>query len=80
MVEKLWLPLVETAAVSVKEDDMFETLALLATTWWPYIGALNVICAIIGYLLAGAVGLLLGLLLGPIGLLISLFLRRPATV
>jgi hypothetical protein len=59
---------------------MFETLALLATTWWPYIGALNVICAIIGYLLSGVLGLLLGLLLGPIGLLIALVVRRPATI
>jgi hypothetical protein len=42
---------------------------------------MDIVCAIIGYLIAGGLGLVLGLLLGPIGLLISLFVRRPpATV
>ncbi len=53
-------------------------LLLASYGYWPYIGGLNIICAIVGYLISGALGLVLGLLLGPIGLLIAVLLRRPA--
>lgn len=46
--------------------------------YWPWIGGMNIICAIVGYLIAGLLGLLLGLILGPIGLLIAVLIRRPA--
>jgi hypothetical protein len=39
---------------------------------------MNIICAIVGYLISGVLGLLLGLLLGPIGLLIAVLLGRRA--
>jgi hypothetical protein len=57
-------------------------LALLQASYgyWPWVGGFNLICAIVGYLIAGGLGLVLGLLLGPIGLLIAVLLRRPATV
>jgi hypothetical protein len=56
-------------------------LGLLDYGYWPWVGGLNVVCAIIGYLIAGGLGLILGLFLGPIGLLISLFVpRRPVAV
>jgi hypothetical protein len=51
-------------------------LALLDYGYMPWIGGMNVLCAIIGYFIGGGLGLILGLLLGPIGLLISLFVRR----
>jgi len=59
---------------------MFEPLALLQAGWgyWPWIGVVDVICAVIGYMLAGGLGLLLGLILGPLGLLIAVLIRRPA--
>lgn len=53
-------------------------LLLQSYGYWPYIGGLNIICAIIGYLISGTLGLILGLLLGPIGLLIAVLIRRPA--
>ena len=43
--------------------------------YWPYIGGMNIICAIIGYLISGVLGMVLGLFLGPIGLLIAFLLR-----
>ena len=49
---------------------------LLLAGYWPYIGGLNIICAIIGYLISGVLGLVLGLFLGPIGLLIAFLLGR----
>jgi hypothetical protein len=59
---------------------MFDlTLALLQSgygTYVPWIGGMNLICAIIGYFISGAIGLVLGLLLGPIGLLIAVLLGR----
>lgn len=63
---------------------MFELpLAILLQAtygYWPWVGGMNVICAIVGYLLAGVLGLVLGLFLGPIGLLIAVLIRRPAAV
>jgi hypothetical protein len=55
------------------------TLALMQATYgyWPWIGGLNLLCAIIGILFAGALGFVLGLFLGPIGLLIAVLLRPP---
>lgn len=44
--------------------------------YWPWIGGMNLICAIIGYLIAGGLGCILGLFFGPIGLLIAVLLRR----
>jgi hypothetical protein len=58
---------------------MFDfTLALLqgGYGYWPYVGGLNIICAIVGYFVSGVLGLVLGLLLGPIGLLIAVLLGR----
>jgi hypothetical protein len=56
---------------------MLETIALLQSgSYWPYIGGLNIICAIVGYLISGVLGLVLGLLLGPIGLLIAVLVGR----
>ena len=49
---------------------------LLLASYWPYVGGMNVICAIIGYLIAGVLGLVLGLFFGPIGLLIAFLLGR----
>lgn len=49
---------------------------ILLQGYWPYVGGLNIICAIIGYLIAGVLGLVLGLLLGPIGLLIAFLVGR----
>jgi hypothetical protein len=63
---------------------MFEfPLALLQGAgwgYWPWIGGVDIICAIVGFLISGALGLILGLLLGPIGLLIAVLIRRPAAV
>jgi len=62
---------------------MFELpLAMLQASYgyWPWVGGMNILCAIIGYLLAGGLGLILGLFLGPIGLLIAVLIRRPAAV
>ncbi|MCC7479254.1 hypothetical protein IT575_12455 [bacterium] len=53
-------------------------LLLQGYGYWPYIGGMNILCAIVGYLISGALGLILGLFLGPIGLLIAVLLRRPA--
>lgn len=51
-------------------------LPLAATfVYWPWVGGMNLLCAIIGYLIAGVLGLILGLFLGPIGLLIAVLLR-----
>ena len=55
-------------------------LALLDYGYWPWVGGMNLLCAIIGYLVAGGLGLILGLFFGPIGLLIAVLLRRPASV
>lgn len=53
---------------------------ILLQTWVPYWSGLAIICAIIGYFIAGALGLLLGLFLGPIGLLISLLIPRRTAI
>jgi hypothetical protein len=62
---------------------MFELmpLALLQASYgyWPWVGGMNILCAIIGYLVAGALGLILGLFLGPLGLLIAVLLRPRAS-
>ena len=55
-------------------------LALLHYGYWPWLGGVDIICAIVGYLISGGLGLILGLLLGPIGLLIAVLIRRPAAV
>lgn len=55
-------------------------LGLLDYGYWPWVGGVDILCAIIGYLVAGGLGLILGLLLGPIGLLVAVLLRRPAAV
>lgn len=62
---------------------MFELLAFLPLAlqnggygYWPWIGGMNLLCAIIGYLVAGVLGLVLGLFFGPIGLLIAVLLGR----
>lgn len=61
---------------------MFELLplALLQNSYgyWPWIGGMNLLCAIVGYLVAGVLGLVLGLFFGPIGLLIAVLLGRRA--
>lgn len=44
--------------------------------YWPWIGGMNLLCAIVGYMIAGGLGLVLGLLLGPLGLLLALLLGR----
>lgn len=49
---------------------------LLLAGYWPYVGGMNLICAIIGYFISGVLGLVLGLFLGPIGLLIAFLLGR----
>jgi len=49
---------------------------MLLQGYLPYIGGMNVICAIIGYFIGGVLGLVLGLFLGPIGLLIAFLLGR----
>ena len=58
------------------------SLALLQSGgygYWPWLGGMNIICAIIGYLLSGVLGMILGLLFGPIGLLIALLVRGRRT-
>jgi hypothetical protein len=55
-------------------------LAIILQTWFPYWGGLAIICAIIGYFIAGVLGLVLGLFLGPIGLLIALLVPKRTVV
>jgi hypothetical protein len=53
-----------------------ELALIMLQGYWPYVGGMNVICAIIGYLIAGVLGLVLGLFFGPIGLLIAFLIGR----
>jgi hypothetical protein len=59
---------------------MAETLPLALAGYglWPLVGGFNLICAIVGYLISGVIGMLFGLLLGPLGLLLAVVVRRPA--
>ena len=47
--------------------------------YWPWLGGMNIICAILGYLISGVLGMILGLLLGPIGLLIAFLIGNRRT-
>jgi hypothetical protein len=57
--------------------DFMPALLQSSYGYWPWIGGLNLLCAIIGVMFAGALGFVLGLFLGPIGLLIAVLLRPP---